>query len=116
MTNIRAFVILAMAIVLVVSVTALCLYNYYVFLLNATSHTSMDVRQLALDYFILAAISGVLLRYANHKIVVLCLIVGVLGAAEMFLLDYFEVMSSYDDWASRGLNSRTVGCWFLHCS
>lgn len=115
MANSRPFATLALGIALAISATALCLYNYYVFFLNETSHTGIEVREISMMYLIQAVISGALLRHANRKIVVLCLVIGVLGAAEIFLLDYFEVMSFYDDWAPRGLKTRTWGCWFLHC-
>ncbi len=115
MTHSRTFLTLALGSALAISATALCLYNYYVFFLNATSHTGIGVREIPMMYLIQAAISGALWHHANRKLVVLCLVIGVLGAAEVFLLDYFEVMSSYDDWAPRGLKPRTWGCWFLDC-
>lgn len=115
MENVQGFIKFLTIIVLAASIGSLCLYNYYVFFMNETNHTSMEVDQLAIYYAALALLYALLLRFMKHWLVVLGVAVGIAGATEILLLDHFGVMSYYDDWARHGLESRVYGCWFLHC-
>ncbi len=111
----RLLLALAAGVATAVSMLALGLYNYYVFFLNGTGHTGIDVKQVASAYAIQAAVSALVLRFEKHRAVMLCLAAGLLGAIEIFAFDLLGVMSSYDDWARQGLQARTFGCWFLKC-
>ncbi len=115
MANRRVLLILAAGAALAGSLAALGFYNYYVFFVNETSHTGMPVGQVQAAFAIEAVVSTASLRVVRHRMLLLCLAVGLLGAAETFLLDQLGVMSFYEDWAARGLETRTFGCWFLNC-
>lgn len=97
-----------------IGVIVLVSYNQYVFFDNNTNHTGMSVRFIAGLYLCLALVSLYLWRTYNGLLPVLCVILGVIGAGEIYLLDYCNVMLSYEDWLRRGQPVRTHGCWFLN--
>lgn len=115
MTQFKVLLLLVALPALIFSCLGLLWYNFYVFFQNATSHTGLHVREIALWYLIQAIIAAVTLFFIRRRIILLCLIVGLLGATEIYLLDHFEVMMDYDDWAPNGLKERASGCWFVMC-
>lgn len=101
--------------ILLVAITALIFYNHYVFFHNNTNHTGMGIRAMGGGYILLAVLSLLLWRSYRGRLAMVCFVFCVIGAVEIYLLDYLNIMINYDDWIRKGQPERVFGCWLLDC-
>lgn len=84
----------------------LAVYDYYVFFMNRTNHTGIEVRQIAwagLLCGVAGAAAGLLTRRREW---LLATVLGVALFANVYGLERAGVMMNYDDWARSGMPER----------
>ena len=52
---------------------------------------------------VLAGLAAIVLRFPLRGISVVCIVVGIVGVALLFLLDHFNILLEYHRWINRGM-------------
>ncbi len=81
-------------------------YDYYVFFMNATNHTGLEVRQLAWAGLICGVVGAGAGLATRQREWALAAVLGVALFAHAYGLERAGIMMNYDDWARSGMPDR----------